>query len=325
MILAGDIGGTNTRLALFESSDMKLIRQEKYPSKSFSGLEEILRLFLKDPHKKILSASFGVAGPIKQGRCHTTNLPWDIDSLKLQQEFRFEKIHLINDLEANAYGIRRLKPNELFTLNEGKKEEGNAVLVSAGTGLGEAGLFWDGKKHIPFASEGGHTDFAPRNELEIELWRYLQGLFGHVSYERVLSGPGLYNLYKFLIGSGKEKETQETKERLNHEPAAVVITDMALKEKCPVCMRTLTWFVEIYGREAGNFALEILAIGGVYLGGGIAPKIFEYLKKETFMKAFCEKGRFSDFLKLIPIYVVLNENTALLGAAVHAHLKVSND
>ncbi len=317
MFLAGDIGGTNTRLGIFNEK-IECLRLEKYPSAQFSGLNEIIRLFLQSNTEKIHAASFGISGPVKQGRTHTTNLPWDVDAQKLEDEFEIGKVRLLNDLEANAYGITCLKPHELFTLNQGQKEQGHAVLISAGTGLGEAGLFWDGKKHIPFASEGGHADFAPHNSIDVELWYYLQERFDHVSYERVLSGPGLYNLYQFLVEVKKEKETPEAKKRLEVESPPKVITDMALNKKCPICMRTLEWFVELYGREAGNFALEILALGGVFLGGGIAPKILEYLKAGGFMKAFTEKGRISSFLTLLPVYVVLNENTALLGAAVHA-------
>lgn len=312
MILAGDIGGTKTHLALFEKG--KIFKEEKYASKEFASLAEILVLFLKksDSPKK---ACFGIAGPIRNGRCQATNLPWMIDAKELEQKLKIDAVFLINDLEANAYGIKCLSPQEFYLLNEGTPHSlGNQVLISAGTGLGEAGLYWDGEKHHPFACEGGHADFSPQSELDMELLRYLRKKFGHVSCERILSGPGIYQLYRFLIDLRLESPSEDFGEA---DPAQV-ITERALKKECKACMRTLKWFTMLYGAEAGNLALKMLSVGGVYIGGGIAPKILPALKTGDFIKEFVNKGRFSTLLSQIPVKVILNQNTALLGAERYA-------
>ncbi len=319
MILAGDIGATKTHVALFDSPRRKkIVREEIFKSRDHETLSDILKLFLGKGEEAIEWASFGVAGPVEEGRCRATNLAWVVDSRELAEDLKLKKVFLINDLEANAYGLRALGPKELFILNPGKKQTGHGALIAAGTGLGEAGLFWNGKEFIPIPSEGGHSDFSPRDDLEIELWHDLRNRFGHVSFERVLSGPGIYNLYRFLIDSGKEKESPEVKKLLEKELQPKVITEAALKKSCKACMRTLTWFVSLYGGEAGNLALKFLALGGVYIGGGIAPKILPYLKEGPFMQAFCAKGRFSALLSSMPVRIVLNENTALLGALEYA-------
>lgn len=323
MILAGDIGATKTHLALFdETAGMSILAHEKFHSADFKSLALIVHLFLEKNHAHVQNACFGVAGPVEDGHCRATNLPWIIDAKEMSQDLQIEKISLINDLEATAFGMQCLKPAEMFTLNPGKKQAGQGVLIAAGTGLGEAGLLWDGKALRTLPSEGGHADFAPRDEEEVELWRYLRSNFGHVSYERVVSGPGIYNLYRFLIDSGKEKESPQVKEQLARDKSPHIITQAALNGSCPVCTRTLNWFVSIYGSEAGNLALKFLAFRGVYIGGGIAPKILELLKKETFLRSFCDKGRFSTLLSAIPVKVILNENAALLGAADYARTRV---
>ncbi|MES2345829.1 MAG: glucokinase [Chlamydiota bacterium] len=312
MILAGDIGGTKTHLALFEKG--KILKEEKYASKEFAGLEEILFLFLKksDSPKK---ACFGIAGPIRNGRCQATNLPWMINAKELEQKLKIDAIFLINDLEANAYGIKCLSSQEFYPLNEGSSDSlGNQVLISAGTGLGEAGLYWDGEKHHPFACEGGHADFSPQSELDMELLRYLRKKFGHVSCERILSGPGIYQLYRFLIDLRLEAPSED----FGEVDPAQVITERALKKECKTCVRTLKWFTMLYGAEAGNLALKMFSVGGVYIGGGIAPKILPALKTGDFMKAFIDKGRFSTLLSQISVKVILNQNTALLGAERYA-------
>lgn len=320
MILAGDIGATKTKIALFDGGPDKMIKREKYLSKNYENLSQIIQLFLQGSYS-LQSVCFGIAGPVEEGRCRATNLPWVVDSQQLAEDLNLSKVWLINDLEANAYGLSSLSRSELYILNEGKKQVGHAALISAGTGLGEAGLFWDGKRHTPFASEGGHVDFAPRDEEEIQLWRYLRQIYGHVSYERILAGPGLYNLYRFLIESGKEREKEEVKSRIQKEDPPTVITESAVQKKCQACIRTVSWFSSLYGSCAGNLALKFLALGGVYLGGGIAPKIVEFLKKENFMHSFCAKGRFASLLEHIPVKVVLNEDTALLGAINYARMK----
>jgi glucokinase len=318
VILAGDIGGTKTHLALFEGE--KWIVDQKYPSQEHKSLLEIVRLFLTSHQSEAKAACFGVAGPVRDGRCHATNLPWLIDSAKLSKELKISSVFLINDLEANAYGMSCLSEKDFAVLNAGSSDaKGNRALIAAGTGLGEAGIYWDGEEHHPFACEGGHTDFASRDEREVELWRYLKRKISHVSYERVLSGPGLIELFYFLIDRGYEKKPKWVEAEKGD--LAKNITKKALNEECSVCMRTLQWFVSIYGSEAGNLALKFLALGGLYIGGGIAPKILSALKEGEFMRAFKDKGRFADLLSMIPIKVILNENTALLGAAAYARKK----
>lgn len=319
MILAGDIGGTKTHLALFAAGEKReWIADAKFKSSEYENLVPIIKEFLADHPGDVDRACFGIAGPIKHGKCEATNLPWIVDSAEIAKEVKIDQVFLINDLEANAYGINCLEKNELFCLNKGDKHEGNGALISAGTGLGEAGLFWDGKKYHPFASEGGHASFAPEDEFEIALLRFLQKQFEHVSFERVLSGPGLYNIYRFLIENRIERENEEVRKAMEVENPAKVISDWGLKERCPACARALHHFILLYGAEAGNWALKMLAISGLYIGGGIAPKILPAMEQGDFMKRFLKKGRFASLLSEIPVHVVLNENTALLGAAYYA-------
>lgn len=320
MILAGDIGGTKTHLALFENQEKRQwITDAKFKSAEFENLHSIVSEFLSaHPGFKIERACFGIAGPIQDGKCRATNLPWIVDAELISKDANIPHVFLINDLEANAFGIDCLNEDEFFSLNEGKKNKGNAALISAGTGLGEAGLFWDKERYHPFACEGGHCSFAPENDLEIKLLRYLYKQYDHVSFERILSGSGLYHLYRFLIDEGFEKEKESVKKAFETTDPAKVITEMGMKNLCPACVRALYWFVSIYGSEAANLALKMLAIGGVFIGGGIAPKILKALSEGDFMKRFITKGRFTSLLLGIPVKVVLNEDTALLGAAYYA-------
>jgi glucokinase len=313
MILVGDIGGTKTHLALFK--DRKMVRDQKFPSREFPSLSAVVQQFLSSHSEQIEKACFGVAGPVVNGACHATNLPWVIEAKKIAEEFQIKQVSLINDLEANAWGIRALSPKELIVIQEGVAHPGNQALISAGTGLGEAGLFWDGKQHYPFASEGGHTDFGPRDELEMELLRYLRKQYPHVSYERILSGAGIYQLYRFLIDMRLEKEGSEFEQIALSDTPARVITEKALSKESKVCVRTLEWFLSIYGAEAGNVALKFLPTGGLYIGGGIAAKLGTAFQSGAFMKGFLAKGRFEPLLTTIPVHLILNENTALLGAA----------
>lgn len=315
MILAGDIGGTNTRLALFEKGRM-VGGERKFPSPKYNSLEEIIREFLQG--KTVTKACFGVAGPIRDGTCKITNLTWNIDAAHISQTLRIGSVHLLNDLEANAYGLKALKKEELYLLHEGKRQTGNQALIAAGTGLGEAGLFWDGKSHRPFACEGGHTDFAPRNALEMELLVYLKKKFGHVSYERIVSGPGLHNLFQFLVETGKQKWAPAVKAEMEKGDPARVVSEWGRENKDPACVYALDWFISLYGAEAGNMALKFLSLGGFYVGGGIAPHLVDKIKKGTFHSSFVDKGRFKELLASIPIWIVLNDNAALLGAANYA-------
>ena len=313
MILAGDIGGTHTRLALFEETgELALRSEQKYSSRDFSDLETILRSFLGKA--QVTSACFGIAGPVRNQRCQTTNLPWIVDAKHISQTLAIPNVYLLNDLEANAYGLNALKSDELMQIQVGVQQTGNRALIAAGTGLGEAGLFWDGKKHCPFACEGGHTDFAPRSALEIDLFNWLHAQFGHVSYERVVSGPGLYALYRFLVETKRERASAELEAELKLRDPPSVISERGRLRTDAACVRALEWFVSLYGAESGNLALKFLALGGVYIGGGIAPHLIDLLRVGPFLASFSDKGRFKSLLESIPVYVVLNDNTALLGA-----------
>lgn len=318
MILAGDVGGTNTRLGLFqlERNRPKLVTMEIFPSGKHGSLEEIVEKFIQQNAQPITAACVGIAGPIKDGVCETPNLPWIANSKTLGEVLGLHQVELINDLEANAHGISTLSKDDLVLLNPGKPDSsGNAGLISAGTGLGEAGLHWVGNYYQPFASEGGHVDFAPRNELEIELLAFLLKVFGHVSYERVLSGPGLRNIYRFLVETGRCEEPAWLREEMEKKDPGSVISKMALERRSPLCEMAHNIFVSVYGAEAGNLALKVLATGGIFIGGGIAPKILPSLKQPAFLESFWSKGRMADLLKSVPVHVIVNDKTALLGAA----------
>jgi glucokinase len=320
IVLAGDVGGTKTRLGLFEGtrSRLRLLFEKIYLSKNYKGLENILGDFLRGK-QGIATACFGVAGPVTQEVVIATNLPWWIDIQSLQKTLSIKKVEVINDLVANAYGISILKKSDFEILNVGKIKKGNQALISAGTGLGEAILFWDGQQHVPSPSEGGHAEFGPRNHLEMELFHYLSDYFDHVSYERVLSGDGLFHIYQFLKDSKRfGKEPSWLFEKMKSEDPAEVISEMARLKKNKLCMKALDLFTSIYGASAGNLALQVMAVGGVFIGGGIAPRIIWKLKDRTFMKAFKEKGRLSHIVVPIPVKVIMNERTALLGAASRA-------
>jgi glucokinase len=326
MILAGDVGGTKVHLALYEFKDGKLkhSRDQKYPAKDYSGLEEIVKEFLAG--ETATAACFGVPGPVRDGRLRLTNLPWTLDSRELAANLGIGHIFLINDLEANGYGVAELAPDQIYTLSEGDPSQvGNRALLAAGTGLGEAMLIWNGHSHVPYPSEGGHADFSPRNEDEIDLLRYLKQKYnGRISFERVVSGMGLTGIYEFL----REVRGMEEPNWLAAQIAAAVdpnsvITEMALAAKSEICEKALDMFVSAYGAEAGNMALKILSVGGVYIGGGIAPRILEKLKDGTFLKAFTDKGRLSQLLINMPVRIVLESRAALMGAAACAEARAA--
>jgi glucokinase len=320
LILAGDVGGTNTRLGLFEVTRgrFRLVSEKNYPSKKYKGLENILGDFLRS-RRGIVSACFGVAGPVTEEVIIATNLPWWIDIQSLQRVLSLNKLEVINDLVANAYGISVLKKGDFEILNAGRAKKGNQALISAGTGLGEAILFWDGKQHVPSPSEGGHAEFGPRNHLEMELFNYLSDRFDHVSYERILSGEGLFHIYQFLKESKRfGLEPSWLSEKMKQEDPAEVISETARLKKNRLCAKALDLFTSIYGAAAGNLALQVMSLGGVYIGGGIAPRIIWKLKDGTFTKAFRDKGRLSRIVSQIPVRVIKNERTALLGAASRA-------
>ncbi|MGZ9174657.1 MAG: glucokinase [Candidatus Binatia bacterium] len=322
LVLAGDIGGTKTHLALFSVRGEKLHAESlrTFPSKRYSGLVPVLQEFLAGDGSKIDGACFGIAGPVVDGKVKTTNLPWMLDIEELRRVLKLDCVTLFNDLEAGAYGIFALENDEFCTLNEGTmRQSGNKALISAGTGLGQAILYDDGHHFHPLGSEGGHADFAPRNELEIELLRYLIERFHHVSYERVLSGPGLFNIYRFFKECRGLEEPQWLTERFAAaDDPSPVVSKAALAGEAEICVKTLELFVAVYGAEAGNLALRAKSVRGLYIGGGIAPKILAKLKDGAFMHAFAGKGRYSDLLAAIPVQVVLNDQAALRGAAYYA-------
>ena len=321
IILAGDIGGTKSNLALYsiQGDELQSIFEKSFPSKDYPALEPLVQEFISDKGITLTKACFGIAGPIINGKVKTPNLPWLIDAREIARCLKLKSVLLINDLEAAAYGILKLNAAEFATLNPGlSQEHANRAVIAAGTGLGEAILYWDGSGYRPFASEGGHADFAPRTPLEMELLRHLMTRFDHVSYERMISGPGLFSIYNFLKESDRFAEPTWLAERLTLEDPGAVISQVALAEQAEICVEALDLFTSIYGAEAGNLALKAKAVGGVYVGGGIAPKILTKLSDGTFMRAFADKGRFRDFLSAVPVKVVLNEQAALKGAGYYA-------
>ncbi|MBD0305181.1 MAG: glucokinase [Nitrospiraceae bacterium] len=345
MILAGDIGGTKTHLALFDWKDQRVNPecQRTFHSGDYQSLEDVLSEFLTAPAEpaveaqseedgptpesnpiekeplKIDAACFGVAGPVIENRVRTTNLPWFIDGQELAKRFEIRSVQLLNDLEATAHGLLVLTPSETAVLNAGTSPSNRRAiaLIAAGTGLGEAILVWDGARYHPLSSEGGHTDFAPNSDLEIELLRHLRSSFLHVSYERVLSGPGLYAIYEFLRDTKKNEPTWLA-ERLRVGDPAPIIAEVGLAKQAEICVQALDLFASIYGAEAGNLALKAMAMDGVYLGGGIAPKLLPKLQDGTFMRAFTNKGRYKRLMASIPVRVIMNDRAGLLGAAVKA-------
>lgn len=325
-VLAGDIGGTKTNLGIFavNAQQVNSLFEATYVSANYRSLEEVIEHFLAQVKKSSLktpvsTACFGVAGPVKNNHCEVTNLPWIIDAALIKKTFSWQSVNLLNDLQANAWGIAALNETDFITLNEGKLSSGNASIIAAGTGLGEAGLFWDGKKHIPFASEGGHSDFSPGTEREYRLHQFLSKKYnGHVSWERIVSGMGLENLYQFLCYEAQSKPPAWLQQQMHSGDTAAAIANAAAAGKDPLCQQALDWFVHLYGVEAGNHALKIMSSGGVFLGGGIAPKIIKQLQSGDFIQAFCDKGRMRHLLEAMPVKVIMNDKTALYGPSLFA-------
>ncbi|WHZ17333.1 MAG: Glucokinase [Nitrospira sp.] len=349
MILAGDIGGTKTNLALYDWTTERVepVREDSFHSADYKTLEEIVEEFLSAPPPKpsidddpvdgadveagaeaekkaeppseplkLTAACFGVAGPVIDNRCRTTNLPWVIEGAALAQRFDIPQVQLLNDLEATAHGILLLRPDELVVLNAGAppKKKQALALIAAGTGLGECILYWDGTRYRPMPSEGGHTDFAPNSDSEIELLRHLRGSYLHVSYERIVSGPGLHAIYEYLRDTKKNEPTWLAEKIKVGNPAAE-IAEAGLKGQAEIAKQALDLFASIYGAEAGNLALKALTLDGVYVAGGIAPKLLKKLQDGSFMRGFTNKGRYKRMMGQIPVKVVTNDKTALLGAA----------
>jgi glucokinase len=318
LILAGDVGGTKTHLGLFRMTggSVEAVRDRLYHTSEFTSLEAACADFLGDA-VSVDAACIGVPGPVIDGRAHASNLAWQLSSATLSRALNNVPVSLINDLAATAYGVIHLKSAQVAVLHraENPPEHGNIAVIAAGTGLGESALAWDMNRYHAIASEGGHTDFAPRGEEQIELLRFLEAEFGHASYERVLSGPGLVNIYRFLRARSHSEEPTWLREQFAARDHAAAISEAALAGRDPVCVHALSMFCDIYGAEAANLALKVLALGGVFLGGGIAPKILPMLTNGSFVKAFLSKGRLNELLSRIEVRVVLNPAAGLLGAA----------
>jgi len=317
LILAGDVGGTKTDLGLFKHSagTLELVREHRYATAKFDSLEAVCVDFVGAG--AVNAACLGVPGPIIDGRAHATNVPWELSSAALSRVLKGVPVRLLNDLAAIAYGMVNLKPSEFVVLHpaENPPAHGNIAVIAAGTGLGESSLVWEGDKYYAVASEGGHADFAPHNAEQIELLRSLAAEFGHVSYERVLSGPGLWNVYQFLRRESHVEEPAWLSAQIAAGDASAAVSEAAIAGRDPVYVQALTMFCDIYGSEAANLALKVLALGGVYLGGGIAPKILPMLTNGTFVRGFLAKGRLNEILKRMEVRVSLNPAAGLLGAA----------
>ncbi|BAO43328.1 glucokinase [Thiolapillus brandeum] len=320
-VLAGDIGGTKTRLAVMdvEGNGLRPLLEKTYSSREHASLRAIVQDFSGQHEYRVEAACFGIAGPVRDNVAKATNLPWRIDARELAEYFNIGPVTLINDLEANAWGIPALKAEDVFELHEGDSTaSGNAAIIAAGTGLGEAGMYFDGQQLRPFATEGGHADFSPCGELEIELLRFLLEKHRHVSWERILAGSGLVNIHEFLRKHRKMATPKWLVEEMATSDPAAAISRAAQEQTDRGCEEALEMFVRLYGAEAGNLALKHMATGGVFIGGGIAPKILAWMRKGGFMHAFLDKGRMRPLLETMPVRVILNERTALYGPAIYA-------
>lgn len=318
IVLAGDIGGTKSDLALFEKTPAgpRMVRDATLPSRDFASLELAIERFLDaGPKPQIDAVCLGVAGPVVDGRCQATNLPWVIDEKLLTYAIPSPRVKLLNDLEVAAHGVLGLPEDDLRTLQAGLPRRGNLVLIAAGTGLGEALIIRDADRRIVIASEGGHGDLAARNELEDDLLQYLRKEFGRVSYERVLAGAGLFNVYRFLRDTGWAKESPAVAARMQKENPSAIVTELGLAKRDALCDKALDVFVSVYGAEAGNLALKAMAVGGVLVSGGIAPRIIDRIAAGGFVAAFRDKGRLAPLMESLPIHVSLNPRAPLFGAA----------
>ncbi len=321
-ILAGDIGGTKTNLAIIrltagtEGERLTVEREARFLSEDHASLGAMIGEFLGVDPPTLACAGFGVPGPVKDGKVQLTNLSWGVDATEVAEEFHFPAVEVLNDVAANAYGISELQSTGFAVVQEGDSGAlGNRCVVSPGTGLGEAGLFWDGHKHKVWACEGGHAGFAPTNGLEVDLFNYLEKLHGHVSTERVVSGKGMMNIYRFLRDTGLGKEKDEVRQAMETEDPGKVLSQFGNSGECPMCAQTLEIFSTCLAVEAGNMALKSMATGGVFLGGGIPAKMLSHLRSESFLQSFSDKGRMRGLMQSIPVRVILNDHAALLGAA----------
>ncbi len=324
LVLAADVGGTKTELALFKIKEGKLlpIKNQRYATTDHQSFVEAIRNFHDDQTSKIDCACLGVAGTVEGDLVQGVNFAWEIDAKKLESDLTIKTVSLINDLQANAYGLSALGNSDFEMITMGEKIEGDAVVISPGTGLGEAGMFWDGKYYHPYATEGGHCNFAPTDELDVELWKFLKKKFDHVSWERLVSGQGIINMYQFLRSYHSETEPDWLTEQLKTDYSAKVISAAAIEKKDPVCIETIKLFFKYLAIESSQLALKAKATGGIYIGGGIVPKNLSLIDKQEFYKNFTNAGRMEHLLKNIPIKIVLNDKTALIGAAYYAAMGI---
>ncbi len=322
LVLAGDIGGTKTNLGLYriDGNRPELDRAEKFSSQQASSLSEMIEKFLTASERAhVIAACFGVAGPIIEGHSKLTNLTWDVSETEIRGNFGFKKVTLINDLTAIGYGVQILRDDEILILNEGKSNtNGVAGLIAPGTGLGISILTPIGGKLKPWPSEGGHADLAPRNDREWALFKYAVKEKGHVSLERLISGPGIHIIYSWLVSLGEFEVPEWVTERMKLKNPTAVISEAAIQNGVPICVETLNIFVSLLGAAAGNLALTLLATGGLYVGGGVPPKILPKLKESTFMEAFFDKHHFRKLLETMPVKVILNDKLGMVGAALCA-------
>lgn len=311
-VLAGDIGGTKTNLALYElagGEQLEPVREHTFQNRDYRGLRDVIADFAPGT---VSAATFGIAGPVFAGEVRMTNLPWEIRRDDLAGALGCDAVRLLNDLETTAFGALFLPEDRITVLREGRPRPGNRAVIAAGTGLGQAILFRDGDRFVPSATEGGHVDFAPRNEKEIGLLRFLQREHERVSYERVVSGPGLHNVFRYLVeGLGREVAPEILERIAAGDPGSVI----GESGDCPVCTEAVDLFVDLYGAQAGNLALAVLAVGGVYVGGGIVVKLLPRIRRGGFLEAFTRKGRYEDMMEDIPVRIILEPKASLLGAA----------
>lgn len=316
-ILAGDVGGTKSNMAMYraEGNNITMLREAKYASQEYTSLTEIIVHFTGQEWPDRICMA--VAGPVLHGKVSLTNLLWQLDSNAMSTALKVPVVFL-NDLEANAFGLAGLHGNELAIIHDTHTNtEGNIAIIAAGTGLGEAGLFFDGKHYHPFAAEGGHCSFSPRNEMDVALWRFLEQQHGHVSWERILSGPGIHSIFKFLTTVERRPIPAWLQEQLLEDDPAAVISNAALHREEPVCKETLQLFSRYLAHEAANIVLKLKATGGCYLGGGIAPKVLPFLQTGDWYTNFIDAGRMKPLLEEVPVYVILNSKTPLIGAAYY--------